>query len=631
MPHNVPGRGAAPMPRRTLTLALCALLACAALAAGASAQTVTPGSPDLVISQVYTRGGEPGAAYRNDFVEIFNRGSATVNLADYSLQVLVNATFPPNTAPVLLPVTVKFVSSGGGFPVAPGRYVLYEFGSSGNNGAALPPAESAAGAPNLNLPSNTGRVALIKGFGIAPAVPFAQYGCPFRLDAALADFFSYGPATCIENLGGNLPTLNFPAPSPTTAAVRNTDGCADTDVTTDDFTNAAPAPRNSAAAARPCNPPAPAITVQFEADSITVNEGAGYADVFVTRTGDASTFSQFEYATVDDSASERTDYTTALGKVDFPIGVSRRSFRVLITDDTRPEGTEGFTVALNYPINSHALGARHILRVSITDNDSAAGANPLDMTDFFVRQHYAEFLSRTPDPGGFRFWTNEIEQCGADLQCREVKRINVSAAFFLSIEFQETGFFAYRAYRAMFPDNPSRPRGFPLYRELWRDAQILADGVIVGQENWQGKLEVRKVNYINALANRPEFRLRYPLMMSNAEFVDALNANAGFPFSPAERDREISYLGFGYAERAFTVRHLIEDEDFKRSEFDRVFVLMQYFGYLRRFPTDPPDNGSFAGYDFWLSKLNQFNGNYIEAEMIRAFISSDEYRNRFTQ
>jgi hypothetical protein len=64
------------------------------------------------------------------------------------------------------------------------------------------------------------------------------------------------------------------------------------------------------------------------------------------------------------------------------------------------------------------------------------------------------------------------------------------------------------------------------------------------------------------------------------------------------------------------------------AEFNRAFVLMQYFGYLRRNPTDLPDS-SFTGYDFWLGKLNQFNGNFIQAEMVKAFLNSDEYRQRF--
>jgi hypothetical protein len=67
-----------------------------------------------------------------------------------------------------------------------------------------------------------------------------------------------------------------------------------------------------------------------------------------------------------------------------------------------------------------------------------------------------------------------------------------------------------------------------------------------------------------------------------------------------------------------------------QQETNRAFVLMQYFGYLRRNPNDAPEASlDFAGYNFWLGKLNQFNGNYINAEMVKAFISSIEYRKRF--
>src|SRR5678810_342096 len=73
--------------------------------------------------------------------------------------------------------------------------------------------------------------------------------------------------------------------------------------------------------------------------------------------------------------------------------------------------------------------------------------NPTDDVDFFVRQHYADFLNRQPDPSGLAFWKNEILLCGTDVNCIEVKRINVSAAFYLSTEFQHTGYLAYRTYK----------------------------------------------------------------------------------------------------------------------------------------------------------------------------------------
>ena len=68
----------------------------------------------------------------------------------------------------------------------------------------------------------------------------------------------------------------------------------------------------------------------------------------------------------------------------------------------------------------------------------------------------------------------------------------------------------------------------------------------------------------------------------------------------------------------------------QQQEFNRAFVLMEYFGYLQRNPNDPPEPTlDFQGYNFWLNKLNQFNGNFVNAEMVKAFITSSEYKQRF--
>src|SRR5437868_228992 len=75
---------------------------------------------------------------------------------------------------------------------------------------------------------------------------------------------------------------------------------------------------------------------------------------------------------------------------------------------------------------------------------------------------------------------------------------------------------------------------------------------------------------------------------------------------------------------------MAEDPTFSAKQFNRAFVLMQYFGYLRRNPDDAPDS-NFNGFNFWLNKLNSFNGDFIKAEMVKAFISSTEYRDRFAQ
>ncbi|HXI61233.1 MAG TPA: hypothetical protein VNF70_00935, partial [Pyrinomonadaceae bacterium] len=80
--------------------------------------------------------------------------------------------------------------------------------------------------------------------------------------------------------------------------------------------------------------------------------------------------------------------------------------------------------------------------------------------------------------------------------------------------------------------------------------------------------------------------------------------------------------------RADVLMKVAENQTLQQKEFNRAFVLMEYFGYLRRNPDDAPD-ANFVGYNFWLNKLNQFNGDYIGAEMVKAFIASSEYRQRF--
>ena len=102
----------------------------------------------------------------------------------------------------------------------------------------------------------------------------------------------------------------------------------------------------------------------------------------------------------------------------------------------------------------------------------------------------------------------------------------------------------------------------------------------------------------------------------------------------AETFRVADSIGYlvKHAQRAMhdRIEHVFASQNvtFQQREINRSFVQMQYFGYLRRNPNDPPD-GNFAGFDFWLGKLNQFNGDFVNAQMVQAFISSEEYRARF--
>jgi Zn-dependent metalloprotease len=366
--------------------------------------------------------------------------------------------------------------------------------------------------------------------------------------------------------------------------------------------------------------PSPAV-IQFGAPSFVAAESAGIARVTVTRTGNTSTPVSVTYFTNGGTASSRADYTQARGTLAFAAGETSKSFDVLIADDTLVEGSETVGLGLSSPGGGAALGAASTATLTITDNDTVNGlANPLDTAQFFVRQHYSDFLNRAPDASGLQFWTNEIAACGANIQCVDVKRINVSGAFFLSIEYQETSFFAYRLYKASF-------NRMPRMEELQPDAQTIGTGVVVGATNWQQLLESNKQAFINAWVVRDSFRAVYD-RMSNVEYVDTLIADTGVPFSPSTRAALIIGLGTGAETRATVLRKIADDQLFVKAQTNPAFVLTQYFGYLRRNPNDPPD-ADFSGFNFWLTKLNQFNGNYIQAEMVKAFLASTEYRQRF--
>jgi Domain of unknown function (DUF4214) len=268
---------------------------------------------------------------------------------------------------------------------------------------------------------------------------------------------------------------------------------------------------------------------------------------------------------------------------------------------------------------------------------TAATSNPIDDASAFVRQHYLDFLNREPDSDGLAFWTDQITSCNTDLSCLEVKRINVSAAFFLSIEFQETGYLVERIYRAAYGAETGMstfggahqlPVPIVRFNEFLADTQTISQGVLVGQSGWETVLENNKQAFTGTFVQRPRFTAAFPATMTPAQFVDTLNTNAGNPLSPSERNQLVADLTVGAKTRAKVLRAVSEDPDLHDEEFNRAFVLMQYFGYLRRNPNDAPDS-DHTGYDFWLTKLNQFNGNFVDAEMVKAFIVSGEYRLRF--
>ncbi len=133
--------------------------------------------------------------------------------------------------------------------------------------------------------------------------------------------------------------------------------------------------------------------------------------------------------------------------------------------------------------------------------------------------------------------------------------------------------------------------------------------------------------FFDAFVVRPEFLTIYG-SLTNDQYVDALITNTGVVFTASERDALVNGLNSATETRATVLRKIAEKDSFRQAQFNRAFVYIQYVGYLRRSPTDPPDN-NLDGFNFWLNKLNQFNGNFVDAEMVKAFILSAEYRQRF--
>jgi hypothetical protein len=393
-------------------------------------------------------------------------------------------------------------------------------------------------------------------------------------------------------------------------------------------------------------------TISFSQPNYSVTEtGPGFIDITVTRTGDLSVPATVDYATPDDSdsltaapcavtiglASSRCDFTTALGTLRFAPGESSKTFTVLISQDSYLEGPETLTLTLSNVVGS-TLGA-HTAGLMILDDNSEPADNPIDDPTNFVRQHYHDFLNREPDPAGWAFWTNEITSCGSDAKCIERKRIHVSGAFFLSIEFQHTGYLVERFYKTAYGDligtstlGGGRQVAAPIVRmdDFLLDSQRIGRNVVVNQDGWQAILETNTRAYAEEFVQRARFLAEYPLSMSEGDFVDKLNANTGNCLTERQRDGLVEDLATRFKTRGQVLREIAENQLLNKAEFNKAFVLMQYFGYLRRHPNGAPD-GDFTGFDFWLTKMNQFNGNFVTAEMVKAFILSNEYRLRSDQ
>ncbi|MGA9995293.1 MAG: S8 family serine peptidase [Pyrinomonadaceae bacterium] len=285
--------------------------------------------------------------------------------------------------------------------------------------------------------------------------------------------------------------------------------------------------------------------------------------------------------------------------------VSHSSFiNVNGTSVGNSNGTISYTVAPNN------TGTPRVGTITIGDRIFTVTqplVNPLDTPQFFVQQHYLDFLNREPDAGGLSYWTNQITQCGANAACINERRTGVSAAFFIENEFQLTGSFIYRLYAGTL-------RRRPTYAEFTADrSRLIANA----------NLEASKDAFADEWVKRPEFLQRWPETMTPEDFVHLMYTGAGLHDLAGNQEAQaMDDLRNGRKTRAQVVRDMIEIQVFKDMQYNSSFVLMQYFGYLKRDPEE-------AGYQFWLNVLNNREPNNFLG-MVCSFITSAEYQNRFS-
>ncbi|MEP6922425.1 MAG: SBBP repeat-containing protein [bacterium] len=353
-------------------------------------------------------------------------------------------------------------------------------------------------------------------------------------------------------------------------------------------------------------------SIQFSSASYSINEGdpSGRVNITLTRTGNTTISSSISYRTIDaagltncnvinGTASPRCDYINTLGSVTFAPGETSKSFSIGIIEDSYAEGNESFSLSLYYADNT-TIGSPASATVTITDDDGTNGPNPIDSTNFFVRQQYSDFLNREPDPPGLAGWTSIINNCSGDTtQC---DRVHVSQLFFQSEEFQSRGYFVYRFYPVAFGRKPD-------YEEF------LPDLARVGGFLDNNQLEEAKAQFIADFMTRTAFSNTYD-GLTNQQYVDALLNTAGVTL--ASRQAMIDGLNSLSLTRAQVLRQIVESSEVAAKYNHQAYAVMEYFGYLRRQPD--------ALYLDWIQQLDQNNNPRV---MVNGFVNSAEYRQRF--
>jgi uncharacterized repeat protein (TIGR01451 family) len=370
-------------------------------------------------------------------------------------------------------------------------------------------------------------------------------------------------------------------------------------------------------------PTPPVSSLQFAQSSYTVSENAVFLNISLTRTGDLSAAATVKYATSDATdvnfqcnpstagqptggASRKCDYHIAAGRLRFAPGEDTKQITLSVVNDAYVEGPETFTLTLSNPTGM-TLGANTAATVTITDNDTAAGANPIDATSFYVRQLYVDLLSREPDQAGWDGWTSRIDLCGQPGQAPPpCDRVTVGGDGFLnSGEFFDRQFFVLKLYRT------------GLGRILVYDE--VGDLAYVSGFLSNADLELNKQELVADIMSRPEFANKYN-HLSNATFVDTLLQTAGVTVPQSVRDAWVTALNGSTQSRAQVYREISERAEVSAKYLHEAQVVSAYYGFFSR----NPDGAAYSSY---LPRLQ--SGEINQSDLANAFINSQEYRQRF--
>lgn len=378
--------------------------------------------------------------------------------------------------------------------------------------------------------------------------------------------------------------------------------------------------------------------LQFNTASYSVNEGSGFATITVNRLGETTGAASVDFATIDGTGKQQKDYTIGAGTLTFAAGEFNQTITVLVVDNAYVDGSRTLNISLANP-GGAPLGTPSSASLTILDNDtSLATTNPLDNADavFFARQHYYDFLSRVPDSGGLGFWAGTIAGCGADQVCRNMKRIDMSNAFFYELEYQQTGSYVYRLYRVTYGNNQPFPnpdgsnvtesKKLPSYGAFAFDRARVVGGA---------SLSAGQLALANAFVQRPEFLLRYPAGLAGPAFVDALLAGIKNDLGVDLNGQRSALIDlFNQGGRGKVIYRLADDNlqgnpinnrALIDAEYNRAFVTTQYFGYLRR-------DADIGGLLFWLGQVSSAPLRDVDRQhaMVCSFITSLEFQFRFS-